>query len=178
VWQQTPQGSAAICNVHLAGLSGSHRKGDAGRVLRHISVAAIDGCVCAIGRAAQSASALAKWAGQIRLVGSDFTERHAPHSRRPRQPAGGPCCPLGRPTATDPQALQPMVQPIRRSPDWVRQTRVRLLPCGSRSGRLRIRRNRTAEKGQADGCKPTNNGPRTIRRTGSTRDVLDPAERP
>ena len=39
-------------------------------------------------------------------VEQPFQPRHAPHSRRPRQPAGGPCCPLGRPAAADPGGTQ------------------------------------------------------------------------
>jgi len=61
---------------------------------------------CAIGCAALSPSALAERAGPIRLAGSTFSQRHAPHPRRPQQPAGGPGGPLGRPAAADPAAVQ------------------------------------------------------------------------
>jgi len=67
---------------------------------------AFDGLGCAIGCPALSPSALMKRGGPIRLVGSTFSQRHAPHSRRQRQPAGGPGGPLGRPAASDPDGAQ------------------------------------------------------------------------
>jgi hypothetical protein len=63
---------------------------------------AIDCRSCAIGCAALTPSSLAQWEDSIRLVESTFSQRHAPDSRRPRQPACGPSCPLGRPAAADP----------------------------------------------------------------------------
>jgi hypothetical protein len=83
-----------------------HRPHNAADRPRHISAGAIDGRGCAIGCPALSPSALAKWAGQIRLLGSTFSHRHAPYSRRPRQPPGSPRCPLGRPATADPAHAQ------------------------------------------------------------------------
>ena len=88
--------------------------------LRHISSGAIDGRGCAIGCAALSPSALAKWAGQIRLVGSPFS--HAMlriHGDRSSLLAA-----LTAHWAVQqlqiPQALRPVVAPLSRRPRQLR----------------------------------------------------------
>ena len=93
-----------------------HRPQSAADRPRHISAAAIDGRGCAIGCPALSPSALAKWAGQIRLVGSPFS--HAMlriHGDRDSLLAA-----LAAHWADQqlqiPAALKPVVQPIRRRP--------------------------------------------------------------
>jgi hypothetical protein len=80
-----------------------HRPHNAADCLRHSCAGGFDGLGCAIGCPALSPSALMERGGPIRLVGSTFSQRHAPHSRRPRQPAGGP---LGGPAAADPDGAQ------------------------------------------------------------------------
>jgi hypothetical protein len=84
--------------------------------MRHISSGAIDGRGCAIGCAALSPSALANWAGQIRLFGSLFS--HAMlriHGDRDSLLAA-----LAAHWADQqlqiPAVLKPVVQPIRRRP--------------------------------------------------------------
>ena len=83
-----------------------HRPQSAADRLRHSCAGGFDGLGCAFGCLALSPSALVERGGPIRLVGSTFSQRHAPHSRRPRQPAGGPGGPLGRPAAADPDGSQ------------------------------------------------------------------------
>jgi hypothetical protein len=84
--------------------------------MRHISSGAIDGRGCAIGCAALSPSALAKWAGQIRLLSSPFS--HAMlriHGDRSSLLAA-----LTAHWADQqlqiPQALRPVVAPLSRRP--------------------------------------------------------------
>jgi hypothetical protein len=93
-----------------------HRPHKAADRMRHISSGAIDGRGCAIGCAALSPSALAKWAGQIRLLSSPFS--HAMlriHGDRDSLLAA-----LAAHWADQqlqiPAALKPVVQPIRRRP--------------------------------------------------------------
>jgi hypothetical protein len=97
-----------------------HRPHNAADRLRHISAGAIDGRGCAIGCAGLSPSALAKWAGQIRLVGSPFS--HAMlriHGDRSSLLAA-----LTAHWADQqlqiPQALRPVVAPLSRRPRQLR----------------------------------------------------------
>ena len=116
-----PSGSVSTVNLHCysdgassstgkrqssCGQTSGSRAGRSVRRRQPISAGAIDRCGCAIGCQGMSPSALLERADLIRLVGSTFSQRHAPHSRRPRQPAGGPGGPLGRPAAADPDGAQ------------------------------------------------------------------------
>ena len=92
-----------------------HRPQSAAACQRHSNTGASDGRGCAIGCPALSPSVLVDQGGPIRLLGSTFSQRHAPHSRRPRQPAGGPCCPLGRPATADPRDVQAFGAPDQAS---------------------------------------------------------------
>jgi hypothetical protein len=110
-----------------------HRPHSAADRSCHIATGMNASRACAIGCPALSPSAVVQRAGPIRLVASTLSHRHAPDPRQPRQPAGSPDRPVGRPAAADPTNAQAFgaANPPRTSADALTQAEVER-PCPPR----------------------------------------------